>query len=119
MSTTTDAAPVTSFRQIVAANVRALAGRRGVIPAELAPRIGMSRSSLSARWTGKIQWQLEDLEAVARVLGTTPWALTRPAEGDLWDPAEAEQVWQAPRGRGGGSRARGAVRQKGLEPPTF
>ena len=65
------------------------------------------------RWNGQRQWQLEDLEAVARVLGTTPWALTRPAEGDLWEPAEAEQVWQAP------SRARGAVRQKGLEPPTF
>ncbi|QPL05522.1 hypothetical protein ID810_00525 [Actinomyces respiraculi] len=41
----------------------------------------MPHSSLSRRWRGAQQWQLEDLDAVAQALGTTPWALTQPTAG--------------------------------------
>lgn len=93
MSTLTVTAPQSPdnslpFSKIVAGNVRAACARRGLLAAELADSLGMSRSAMSSRWRGVRQWQLEDLEAVARVLGTTPWALTQPpADGGypLWD----------------------------------
>ena len=32
----------------------------------------MNRASVSARWRGEVQWQLEDIERVSRLLGVTP-----------------------------------------------
>lgn len=67
-----------SFSDIVAANIRALAGRLGISQKELAPAVGLSQGSVSNRWTGKMQWQLEDLDKVAAVFGVQPWELTQP-----------------------------------------
>ena len=118
MSTAVQVQPVgLTFSEIVAANVRALAGRRGIIPAELARMLNVSRSTLSNRWTGKIQWQLEDLDAVAQALGTTPWALTQPAAGDEWEPVPLE--WKNAPVPTLAAESGALVRQKGFEPPTF
>lgn len=118
MSTAVQAQPDgLTFSEIVAANVRALAARRGLIPAELALRIGMPNSSLSRRWRGAQQWQLEDLDAVAQALGTTPWALTQPAAGDEWEPEPLE--WKNAPGPTLAAESGALVRQKGFEPPTF
>ena len=106
-----------TFSEIVAANVRAMAGRRGIIPAELARKLGVSRGTISTRWTGKVQWQLEDLDAVAQILGTTPWALTQPAAGDEWEPEPLE--WKNAPGPTLAAESGALVRQKGFEPPTF
>lgn len=106
-----------TFSEIVAANVRALAGRRGIIPAELALRLGISRATMSRRWTGKQEWAPSDLEAVAQALGTTPWALTQPAAGDEWEPEPLE--WKNAPGPTLAAESGALVRQKGFEPPTF
>ena len=106
-----------TFSEIVAANVRALAGRRGIIPAELALRLGISRATMSRRWTGKQEWAPSDLEAVAQALGTTPWALTQPAPGDEWSPVPLE--WKNAPGPTLAAESGALVRQKGFEPPTF
>lgn len=67
--------PQSAFVLGVAANVRAEAARLGINQQDLARRAGMAQSTVSIRWNGRRQWQLEDLEAVAQVLGTTPSAL--------------------------------------------
>ena len=85
MTTALSAAP-TSFSEIVAANVRATTARRGMSATDLARATGINRSALGMRWNGQRQWQLEDLDRVATVLGTTPWALATPAPGDVWRP---------------------------------
>ncbi|MBU4213564.1 MAG: helix-turn-helix domain-containing protein [Actinobacteria bacterium] len=55
----------------VAANIRAEAARAGVTQRALASSIGLSQASASARWRGVTPWTLNDIEAVAHVLGTT------------------------------------------------
>ncbi len=67
---------------LVASNIRALASRRGLSQVQLAKAMGMSARTLADRWWGKTQWQLEDLDAAAAVLGVTPWDLCTP--DDLW-----------------------------------
>lgn len=64
----------------MAANIRAMAALNGVSQKELAKAIGVNQGSVSVRWRGKRQWQLEDLAKVAAVLGTTPWELVQPME---------------------------------------
>lgn len=76
----------TTAAEITAANVRMAAARRGWKQSDLARAIGMSLPTVNIRWNGKRQWQLEDLDKVATVLGTTPWALVTPAPGDEWEP---------------------------------
>ena len=62
---------------LVASNVRAEAARRGYSASDLARALKMDRSSIGMRWRGERQWQLEDLERVARLFGIAPWDLTR------------------------------------------
>ncbi len=76
----------TTTAEITAANVRMAAARIGWKQSDLARAIGMSQQAVNVRWTGKRQWQLEDLDVVAAALGTTPWALVTPAPGDQWCP---------------------------------
>ena len=111
-------APGGTFSEIVAANVRAATARRGWSASDLARAIGLNRSALSYRWTGRRQWQLEDLDAVAQVLGTTPWALTQPAAGDEWEPDPVPGMENAPQPAGAADDG-ASVRPKGFEPPTF
>lgn len=86
------AAAPTTAAEIAATNVRAACGRAGWSASDLGRAIGMSRSAVQTRWRGERQWQLEDLDAVAEALGTTPWAL------QSWDESSAIG-WMRLRGR--------------------
>lgn len=52
----------------VAENVRVECARKGWKQAELAEALGIARSTVNVRWMGGRQWQLEDLDAIARVM---------------------------------------------------
>ena len=67
-----------SVVNIVSENIRALAARFRVTQKQLSREIGMNQTSMSERWTGKRQWQLEDLDKVAAVFGVEPWELVQP-----------------------------------------
>lgn len=81
------------FAATVAANIRAEAAARRMSQSELAKALGWAMTTVNARWTGRRDWQLEDVEAVAAVFGLRPVDLCVDRHG----PA----------------------RLKGLEPPTF
>ena len=61
-----------TFPMRVSASIRAHAGARGMSQVQLARAIGMAPSALRDRWHDRRQWQLEDLEEVARVFGVKP-----------------------------------------------
>ena len=50
---------------VVAGNVRLEAARVGVTQADLAQILGMSRSAVSLRYTGRVAWRIDELERVA------------------------------------------------------
>ena len=56
--------PTTLF-QAVAANVRLEAARVGVTQAGLARLLHTSRSAVSLRYMGRVQWRIDELERVA------------------------------------------------------
>jgi transcriptional regulator with XRE-family HTH domain len=60
-----------SFADEVAANIRAEAARRGVLQSQIAAALGLSQSGISGRYRGRIEWSLNEIEAVAHILGTT------------------------------------------------
>jgi len=51
---------------------------RGLNQTSLARELGAAQSAINMKWRGKRQWQLEDLQSVAIVLGVSPWTLTSP-----------------------------------------
>lgn len=63
--------PRRSFADEVAANVRAETARLGLRQADLAGVLGIDQSLISNRWRGRTPWRLEELEAIAPMLGTT------------------------------------------------
>ena len=67
-----------SISELVARNIRALAGWQGMTQLELGRRIGLTSGAVSLKWNGKRLWKLEELDAVADALGVEPWELTRP-----------------------------------------
>lgn len=72
----------------------------------LARALGMSQSAVTTRWRGVARWQLDELDAVANILGVSVQDLVT----DFTEKQNPHR-WIAPRGV--------AVRPKGLEPPTF
>ena len=55
----------TTLSQAVAANVRLEAARVGVTQAGLARLLHTSRSAVSLRYMGRVQWRIDELERVA------------------------------------------------------
>lgn len=94
-----------STGDIVAGNIRAEAARLGYSQSALGRALGMSQNQITTRWRGVHRWQLDELDSVAAVLGTSVARLV--TEPDMQNPHR----WIAPRGA--------AARPKGLEPPTF
>ena len=90
---------------LVAANIRAGAARRGLTQMDFARALGVQQQTISKRWKGRRTWPLEDLPTVASLLGVSVADLV--TEPDTQNPRR----WIAPRGA--------AARSKGLEPPTF
>ena len=105
MSTAQIASEKRSTGDIVAGNIRAEAARLGYSQSALGRALGMSQNQITTRWRGVHRWQLDELDGVAAVLGTSVANLV--TEADTQNPHR----WIAPRGA--------AARPKGLEPPTF
>jgi len=57
------------LEQIVAENIRIESARRGYSQSALARAISMSQPALNQRWRGAARWQLDELEAIARLFG--------------------------------------------------
>ena len=69
----------TTLSQAVAENVRLEAARVGVTQAGLARLLHTSRSAVSLRYTGRVQWRIDELERVA-------WYLNLPVTDLLKQP---------------------------------
>lgn len=63
----------------LAAEIRAEMARQQITGQDLAPLIGMSRSTLSRKTTGAAQMTMHDLEAISAALGVEPWEMVRRA----------------------------------------
>lgn len=57
------------LRERAAEEIRVLLARRRISAAELARRTGMKQSTMARRMTGETAFDLDDLEAIAAVLG--------------------------------------------------
>ncbi len=68
-----------SFQNAIAANVRARAAWLGLNQAAIADNLGVTRTTVSRKWSGGRPWSFDELEALAEILDTTPWALTAPS----------------------------------------
>jgi transcriptional regulator with XRE-family HTH domain len=68
-----DAGP--SLRDRVAEEVRATLGRRRMSGAELARQLGRSQTFVQKRLDGRQAFDVDDIEAVARILGVDPHQL--------------------------------------------
>lgn len=71
-----------STADVVAANIRAEAGRQGFTQVALGRAIGMTQNQVTKRWKGHVRWQLEELDAVAAVLGLKVVELMTPTGRD-------------------------------------
>ena len=94
-----------STGDIVAGNIRAEAARLGYTQVAFGRALGMSQNQITTRWRGVHKWQLDELDSVAELLGTSVARLV--SEPETQNPHR----WIAPRGA--------AARPEGLEPPTF
>ena len=61
----------TNLVDVVAANIRAEAARRGLYQGDIASALGLQQATISKRWRGGRAWPLEDLPTVADVLGVS------------------------------------------------
>ena len=75
-----------TLTQVVAQNIRAECGRQDMTQTDLAAAMGVNRTTVTRRWRGERQWQLEDLEQVAAVLHVEPWQLLRSARPEGFEP---------------------------------
>ena len=71
MSTTKVIEVERSTGDIVAGNIRAEAARMGFSQSALGRALGMSQNQITTRWRGVARWQLDELDAVAAILGVT------------------------------------------------
>ena len=87
MSTTLLARP-TSAGDITTLNIKLLLTRAGWTGSDLARALRINQTQISNRMTGKTEWKISDLESIATLFNTTPWALMTPAPGDEWRPRQ-------------------------------
>lgn len=66
----------------VAGEIRAHAARRGLSGRQLAFQLGKSQPWMSRRLTGEVPFDVEELDAVAALLGVTPRELFPGSDGD-------------------------------------
>ena len=71
-------APAITTRDVVAANVRAEAARRGYNQVRLGKTLGISQGAITKRWRGERPWQLEELDSLATALGVSVADLVTP-----------------------------------------
>ncbi|WP_311498026.1 helix-turn-helix transcriptional regulator [uncultured Mobiluncus sp.] len=98
-----------STADIVASNIRAEAARLGYTQVEFGRALGISQNQITRRWKGVINWQLDELDDVAALLGLTVTDLITPPRGGLGYE------------KGPGAKAPepfGAVAGAGFEPTT-
>lgn len=76
---------------VVAENVRVGCARLGWSQSELGRALGVSHSTVNAKWRGVRPWQLGELEDVAEVLGVAVQDLLRYTARDL-NPEPADVV---------------------------
>lgn len=55
--------------EVVAENIRVESARRGYSQSALARAISMSQPAINQRWRGMTRWQLDELDAIARLFG--------------------------------------------------
>ena len=72
-----------STADIVASNIRAEAARLGYTQVEFGRALGISQNQITRRWKGVINWQLDELDDVAALLGLTVTDLITPPRGGL------------------------------------
>ena len=58
-----------SLNDVVCENIRIEAARRGYTQSALARAIEMSQPAINQRWRGMTRWQLDELDAIARLFG--------------------------------------------------
>lgn len=87
------------LREYVSEEVRALLGRRRMTNVELAAQLGKSRTYVGRRLGGEVAWDLDDLEAISRILRVklTDLLPERPAGNSPWyDHPEQAAIGRAP-----------------------
>ena len=85
---------------VVRANVRLYSAMMGMSQTALADSLGYKRANVNAKFKGRINWRLEELNSVATALGVSAADLVTPHLGF--------------------TEIMGNIaRPKGLEPPTF
>ena len=57
--------------EVVAENIRVESARRGYSQSDLARAISMSQPAINQRWRGMTRWQLDELDALARLFGVS------------------------------------------------
>ncbi|WP_415111342.1 helix-turn-helix domain-containing protein [Propioniciclava sp.] len=72
----------------IAENVRVAAARRGWNQSDLARALGVTSATVSRKWFGARQWQLTELEDVAKVLGVDVQDLLRARRDSNPQPAD-------------------------------
>ena len=60
-----------SLNDVVCENIRIEAARRGYTQSALARAIEMSQPAINQRWRGMTRWQLDELDALARLFGVS------------------------------------------------
>lgn len=73
----------------VAANVRVECALKGWKQADLAAALRVSPSAVNVRWMGRRQWQLEDLEAIAKVMQIPVSRLLLPRLDSNQEPSDS------------------------------
>ena len=64
--------PLDSFSEHVAANIRAVAGIRGLNASDLARSLGITRPAASMKLRGKRDWSIDDLGKLSDILEVPP-----------------------------------------------
>ena len=68
-----------ALRALLAQNIKALAGKRGMTLSEVAREAGLAKSSFFAIVHGKSSPTADTILLIADVLRTAPWRLLKPA----------------------------------------